>query len=320
MKIRAKLNYTYLLIIVVVGAFVLFRIYQLFYISDFVNQKLPPVITELSTASYLNDLSHYIRYYDEVLTQSARNYAFTSDKKWRERYLAAVPELYAKIKEAIDKGDAIDKQFFKDIDEANLALVGLEEKSLALVDGGQASAAVSILEGAEYAKQKKIYSDGLSRYLQRRNQELQSANTVSTKGLDEFRTQLGDIINFNVFSYAGVMAAVAFIILFMSWLIFRLISKPIAELNRVVKAITKGDLSQRATIKTKDELQEVGDAFNIMADKLKKSLEKTEAEVKERTADLEKINKFMTGRELKMIELKKQIQDLKEAKQSKTES
>ncbi len=44
---------------------------------------------------------------------------------------------------------------------------------------------------------------------------------------------------------------------------------------------------------------------------LEKSKSNVERQVTERTAQLEKANKFMTDRELKMVELKKEIQELK---------
>ena len=40
-----------------------------------------------------------MRYYEEVLTQSARNYAFTQDKKWEQRYITIEPESDKIIKE-----------------------------------------------------------------------------------------------------------------------------------------------------------------------------------------------------------------------------
>ena len=44
-----------------------------------------------------------------------------------------------------------------------------------------------------------------------------------------------------------------------------------------------------------------------MAGKLKENIEGVEQKVKDRTKELETLNKYMVGRELKMIELKKQI-------------
>ena len=76
--------------------------------------------------------------------------------------------------------------------------------------------------------------------------------------------------------------------------------------------VKKGSYDKNVKIKTNDELGELGKNFNQMTMSLKKSRSNIEKKVAERTADLEKLNKSMTGRELKMVELKKKIKDLEE--------
>ncbi|MCU0597558.1 MAG: HAMP domain-containing protein [Desulfobacterota bacterium] len=52
----------------------------------------------------------------------------------------------------------------------------------------------------------------------------------------------------------------------------RLISKPINELRHSAQRIAEGDLSHRATVKRKDEIGQLGGAFNHMADRLEKMI------------------------------------------------
>ncbi|HSW87935.1 MAG TPA: HAMP domain-containing protein [Candidatus Saccharimonadales bacterium] len=100
--------------------------------------------------------------------------------------------------------------------------------------------------------------------------------------------------------------------------ILRLI-KPIEKLTETVKQITAGELSKRVTVASKDEIGELGVAFNRMSDKLQESYRGLEQKVQEKTAALrtqidetESMNKLMIGRELKMAELKKENIQLKE--------
>ena len=51
-----------------------------------------------------------------------------------------------------------------------------------------------------------------------------------------------------------------------------------------------------------------------MSSKLNNTIKNIEKKIAERTTSLEKVNKFMTGRELKMVELKKKIIDLENKK------
>jgi methyl-accepting chemotaxis protein len=119
--------------------------------------------------------------------------------------------------------------------------------------------------------------------------------------------------------------------------------KPIGLLRKGAEIIGRGDLGYRLNIKTGDEIEELSNSFNQMAKDLGKShaalqelktvleikvkartkelrelTENLEEQVKERTRELqervnelEKFHKLTIGRELKMIELKKEIKGLK---------
>lgn len=63
------------------------------------------------------------------------------------------------------------------------------------------------------------------------------------------------------------------------------------------------------------ELQEIKDKnekrLAAAAEKLEKTVEKRTAELEEKVQDLEKVQDVLTGRELKMVELKKEIEKLR---------
>ncbi len=112
-----------------------------------------------------------------------------------------------------------------------------------------------------------------------------------------------------------------FIVLFaiaIALVIGRVIFRPIGELTAIASNLQNGDFSQRVHIRTKDEIGTLGDAFNSMAEKLQELYLGLEQKVADRTKALqvrtdesEMMNTLMVGRELKMIELKKEIEDLK---------
>ena len=93
--------------------------------------------------------------------------------------------------------------------------------------------------------------------------------------------------------------------------IVRNLTKPLIELNSVVKKASDGDLGQRVLISSKDDIGILGNNFNKLIEKLQKNLKEVEAKVSLRTKQLEKTNQAMTGREIKMIELKKEMNELK---------
>lgn len=132
-----------------------------------------------------------------------------------------------------------------------------------------------------------------------------------------------------------VMLVILFLFLILEiFLIAGRISAPIKKLREAANIVAGGDLDHKVEVKTGDELEELAESFNNMAVKinedkieLKKRASELEGTVLERTkelqatvADLEKINQLMSGRELKMIEMKKQIKELEAEREARSTS
>lgn len=309
-KIRLLLVLSFFLILlpmVVIGYFLVSRI----------NLAIVPLgeettnrINNLAESSRLDSVAQFIRYYDEVLTQSARNYAFTGNKEWKIRYEETEPKLDKFIKEAIEKGDERDRVFFSNIDEANLKLVEMEYASIALVDDGKSNEAINILESEEYWQQKNIYKKGLEEYVEKRDIKYDEALTVSTKNLRDTILKGRENLSITV-SVAIVVTAVTTIlsIFLVSFIIFFIFEK-LRKIKVAVSRITKGDLGFEIDLSPNNEIGQIAQAFNLMTREIKKNRMETEKEIKKRTEELEKVNKSLIGRELKMIKLKNKIRIL----------
>ena len=181
MRINHKLISGFIISSLLVGVIGLVSLRQLGKISEPFNVDIPSSLETISSTSILDGLAQFIRYYDEVLTQSARNYAFTKKKKWKLRYKETEPRLDEIINEAIARGDNTDKMFFSSVDKANLALVDMEYKSIKLVDLGQNEEAIKILESDAYWNQKESYKKGLVDYVKRRGIEYDKALFASVQ-------------------------------------------------------------------------------------------------------------------------------------------
>jgi len=112
----------------------------------------------------------------------------------------------------------------------------------------------------------------------------------------------------------------------------RNLTRPLIRLNNTAQAVGKGNFNARADESRKDEIGELAKALNSMTKNLKaaqekllrsekqksKYLEKEVAkktkELRKKISELEKWNKLTSGRELKMIELKKELARLKKRK------
>lgn len=85
---------------------------------------------------------------------------------------------------------------------------------------------------------------------------------------------------------------------------------PLKELSETAKKITQGKMDKRARVQTEDEIGRLAKNFNKMVNKIIKVKNEVDKKVEEKTRDLEKTNRFMTDRELKMVKLKKKIRQL----------
>lgn len=106
-----------------------------------------------------------MRYYEEVMAQAARNYAFTGDKKWEMRYRAVEPMSDSLLKNAIASMDGAIQPFFTVMDNANVYLTKMEYLSIELVKEGKKEQAIALLDSKEYADQRKILAGGLEDFI-----------------------------------------------------------------------------------------------------------------------------------------------------------
>ena len=104
-----------------------------------------------------------IRLFDEVLTSSALLAASTGNAKWEKRYRIFEPKLDSAINKLL-RMDPL-QQTLKIIDNANIRLVAMENSVFELVRDRKLNEAVTIMTGSEYARQKAIYSEGLSTFI-----------------------------------------------------------------------------------------------------------------------------------------------------------
>jgi len=90
----------------------------------------------------------------------------------------------------------------------------------------------------------------------------------------------------NMFVLAAIFILAATIVA-SSFLTIRGVLRPLLKLQVGANIIGRGNLKQRIDIKSKDEIGDLGNAFNVMTDKLNESYEFLEDKIKQRTSELE---------------------------------
>ncbi|MBF0277365.1 MAG: PAS domain S-box protein [SAR324 cluster bacterium] len=276
--------------------------YQLLNIESPLEHEIPASIDQMARNREMDELAHLIRYYDEILTQSVRNLAFTGEANWKERYLTHEPLLESAVQQSIEKGDKTDKAIFEAIDQANTALVEMEHEAIELIKQKKRDKAVEILESEQYWAQKQIYQKGLQHYFDKRgiksDHAFESALAAIKQAAGQARNTLGK-------SLQGTVIFVTVIILLsvaIGTLITRSITIPILELIRATKRILDGDLSHRVKESYSGEPGILSESFNQMTESLV-----------ETNSQLEKVKKQLENRvEERTIELKRSNEQLQQ--------
>ena len=271
MKFKTKITISFIVIIGLIGCFGGSLLYQIENIKQPLVNELPQSIADIKKTSKLDSLSQFIRYYDEVLTQSARNYAFTGDKKWEDRYKTVEPQLDKIIKEAINEGDAKDKECFSSVDSANMALVKLEYKALELTDNGNNKDAITILESKEYWDLKNTYQKGIMDYVSMRGSAYNDALIAHTQTLENTIVGIQNL-------FTSTTQLIVFVIIVsipcavVIWLtILRRMLLQITKLNTATKEISSGKLDVSVVTGGDDEIGLLSSSFNEMVKSLKQS-------------------------------------------------
>jgi diguanylate cyclase (GGDEF)-like protein len=121
--------------------------------------------SEMERGFRIEQLRGEIIHLDEVLTMSARMAGAAGDLRWDERYHLFEPQLDTAIEEAIDLAPSAGSgEGASRTDAANLKLVEMEERALALVQQGRRDEAQALLFSDAYEEQKTIYAEGMTEF------------------------------------------------------------------------------------------------------------------------------------------------------------
>ena len=266
MKLRTTLTSSFLIFGILISLFGGISYYQLSILSSPLNNEIPLQIKELQMKSDLDAHAQLIRYYDEVLTQSARNYAFTLDEKWKQRYFETIPLLDAAILYSIEYGNETEQTFFQSVNTSNLILIEMEEEAIALATNGNSEQSIEILQSAEYWEQKTIYEKGLRDYVTSRGLEYDDALIESSHILEQTTKNTQEILAHGIefvvfFIVSGISSSI-----FLGILISKSITKPLEHLTTAANELAKGKSDTKIRFSSsQNEIARLIRSFNIMS-------------------------------------------------------
>ena len=198
---------------------------------------------------------------DEVLTQSLRNYIYTQDPRWQQRYDSAALQLDEVIATAQENATDADSQaLFAEQEIANAQLVDLEAEAFALAQRNRSAAAIALVEGPEYQRWKEAYTDTAEGFL-----------NDSQNGLVAFEADLANTLAFSsrlalyalwgsILSGLGVAG--------LAYYLAGRITRPILATAAIAQRVAAGDLYVTIPAGGDDEIGRMLNALQAMTHRL----------------------------------------------------
>lgn len=250
-------------------------------------------ITRLSTEARLQSLAHLIKYYDLLLTESARNYAYSTEEKWKQQYLLSEPLLAKLIEEAIEKGSQEDKALFNEMKDINQILVDIERKSFVLVEEGNAQAAVELLSSPEYVLYKNQYELFLLSFEESRSQTFLDSTLNTSQSVSDLFSKTEEVVNREKYLHTSIVFTLLSLFSLSVIAIFDNSIKPLAKITEYTTNLTLGKWNERIDTKQMGLFKKLAKNVNAVAQRaeqmtlgLESQLESSKNELTSTTSQL----------------------------------
>ncbi|MEL7124546.1 MAG: hypothetical protein AAFO07_34250 [Bacteroidota bacterium] len=247
MSIKQKYQFYIIVLTIISMGLVYFLFSHLNKLTNIINTSLPEQISELTRSIYIKVLAEETLYYDEVLTQSTRNYVFTSNSDWKKRFEENEIALQETISRTLQKANVIDSINFMNLSQANDSLMQLEYLAFQLKDQGKEEEALAVLESSSYNILKGKYLASIRSYIIEKDIQIKRALTsieqMVTKHSDEEQSLIINLkVGFIVYLFALLLLTLVSAYFFLKYLVDRILSlKKGAELIALGNFDTKID-------------------------------------------------------------------------------
>jgi signal transduction histidine kinase len=268
MKLKSKLILGFLIFVFFSALIGVISLYQFANLSQHFD-TVPALIERFDVVASVYEKTSKILYYDEVLTQSVRNYVFTGDTVWRDRYYEFVPLLNDTLSSSLSL-DSSNSVYFNKLSKSNEKLVALELKAISLVDAGKPDQAILILDSQDYAKNKQDYSDILDSYSHKYDVSFAKTSLNLDTYMDTTLQKLDDFFQEAVYIFELSLIALILLSLFLGYVYASSIVSPFLKMQKNLRRIAKGRFDIIIEPEGSDEMKELIIEFNKMIQELKK--------------------------------------------------
>jgi two-component system sensor histidine kinase/response regulator len=164
MKIFAKLLIGFLVISNLAALIGYIGLRQLEGIASLLSNEVTSSIDQYQRDSSIDVMTERIQYVQEVLDHSVREYAFTQEKRWQQRYFAFLYEMKPSIKSLINSSEAEDKPLFRQAQDARKTLAKIELLAIQHIKEGNTVRAIGVLQASDYKLNIRNFNNALRDY------------------------------------------------------------------------------------------------------------------------------------------------------------
>jgi PAS domain S-box-containing protein len=221
---------------------------------------------------------------NKKLTDAVKSFILTKDSKWETFYDKISTDLddtLNNLKLTVEK--PTERQALSKFEQISAELKGTELLIIEKVREGDTTKAVKLFDAIYDERQVEI-SEIVAQLVKNKNNEVTTIVIQSRELLDN--TQRGAII----FIILGLLFTAIFSFYFAGYL-----TRSIAILVAAAEKLTYGDLSVRAEINSRDEIEKLGTQFNIMAASLEDAFRKLKLHEEVISAERNKLAVVLSG-------------------------
>lgn len=311
-SIRVKLSGTLLLITLLMGMMGYMSTRSLSTIDVIFNEiiegDVPHTQTLLEIKASASEIeTHTISF--QLLGEETAQQEGTPTANKKYELLASMEKLQKlieKYKQYIDEEDQIEKEFAQKLITTQNNILGTAIEFINLKEQRIKDPAILNAKIQEISIAQDELKNDIEIELEKEIDELAEKKDEAHQASREIERNMLIALSVAIFTslFVGILAS-------------GIITKPIVTIRNAAQEIARGNLDRKIQITSHDEVGDLAITFNDMASNLKETYQKLKdnnIKIEEKLSEVERLNKLMVGRELRMIELKKEITRLTEEK------
>lgn len=233
-------------------------------ISTTIEEDLSGTVADVATAAHIRQSIQSLQFSEEVMAQSARDFALTDEEQWQTQYVEARQNFGRALEEVQDVNVAAGQAELGAIVDSAKQLAAMSAGAIELVEGKRANEALNVLNGAQYATHKETLQSKITNYSAIHNEQLGTALGRYESGIEQATQSTKDIVYWSI-ALTGLTLLTS---LTLGGILMQLRSQSWKRFAKSVREMVADDLKERVTPPPDATVGPLANQINALADKV----------------------------------------------------